>query len=329
MKAAVANHPRVISFSARPDGFGFEVVGNGPVFVEVVNTDGAAAMAGLVPGDRLVGINGARVSRSSHDDVVGLIRQARTSLRLVVINDGGVNHGIPANGQTRENPSPMYDPENIADLWEKHARAPQSPKSPDMTSKLPIASPAPKNIGAKMGQVPHHKKSISSTSASSPPPPPLPPPPMTITPTQILCGGQLGRHSLVPYKGGRKCSKCNSVPNFDGFRKEKTSYDATLGLCFGKLSKSAVENVGGPKQAIKLLLQESVIKKDGNYFIKAGPDKAAAVRAKLRKLRSKKSGLIAIPPARVSTPNTVSSNAKNKNTPATTTTPTPIVPTRR
>ena len=53
--------PRYVHVDRGHGGFGFTLSGNAPVFIRSVDTRGAAAKAGLQPGDQIMELNGLNV----------------------------------------------------------------------------------------------------------------------------------------------------------------------------------------------------------------------------------------------------------------------------
>eukprot|EP00039_Didymoeca_costata_P004807 m.76260 g.76260 ORF g.76260 m.76260 type:complete len:1205 (-) comp12547_c0_seq5:28-3642(-) len=89
MKETNSNIPRSV-LVVKPEGgeYGFELVGNGPVFLREIT--GVAAEAGICPGDRVVSINHVDVSIFDHDSVVNLIRRAEGGvLQMLLVQDTG------------------------------------------------------------------------------------------------------------------------------------------------------------------------------------------------------------------------------------------------
>ncbi|KAL7288905.1 hypothetical protein TKK_0016873 [Trichogramma kaykai] len=57
-------------------GYGMKVSGDNPVYVQSVKEGGAAARAGLSPGDKIIKVNGVNVTQSTHTQVVELIKSS-------------------------------------------------------------------------------------------------------------------------------------------------------------------------------------------------------------------------------------------------------------
>uniref|UniRef100_F6W610 PDZ domain-containing protein n=1 Tax=Ciona intestinalis TaxID=7719 RepID=F6W610_CIOIN len=55
-------------------GYGLTVSGDNPVYVQSVKEDGAAHKAGVVQGDRIIKVNGSKVTECNHVEVVKLIK---------------------------------------------------------------------------------------------------------------------------------------------------------------------------------------------------------------------------------------------------------------
>jgi C-terminal processing protease CtpA/Prc len=75
---------RTVNITKGSAGYGFSLRGQHPVYMVAVASDGPAALAGVVPGDHILGINGLDVSDSSHDDVVALIKQGGATISLTL-----------------------------------------------------------------------------------------------------------------------------------------------------------------------------------------------------------------------------------------------------
>lgn len=67
-----------------PGGFGFTIAGQRPCVVSDVALGGPAERAGLRPGDALIAVDGANVSRASHTAVARLVAAAPQSISLSV-----------------------------------------------------------------------------------------------------------------------------------------------------------------------------------------------------------------------------------------------------
>ncbi|XP_076002121.1 rho guanine nucleotide exchange factor 12 isoform X2 [Genypterus blacodes] len=65
---------RCVIIQKDENGFGLTVSGDNPVFVQLVKEDGAAMLAGVQTGDRIIKVNGTLVTRSNHVEVVKLIK---------------------------------------------------------------------------------------------------------------------------------------------------------------------------------------------------------------------------------------------------------------
>ena len=57
--------PRYVHVDRGHGGFGFTLSGNAPVFIRSVDARGAAARAGLQPGDQIMELNGLNIRSAS------------------------------------------------------------------------------------------------------------------------------------------------------------------------------------------------------------------------------------------------------------------------
>lgn len=74
-------------------GYGLTVSGDNPVFVQDVKPHGAAARAGVHPGDRIMKVNGTLVTSSNHVEVVRMIKSGSlVSLTLLSKQPNSTGH---------------------------------------------------------------------------------------------------------------------------------------------------------------------------------------------------------------------------------------------
>jgi hypothetical protein len=70
----------------RGDGYGFHLASeNGNQFIRKIDKKSPAEHAGILDGDRLIGVNTTCIIGLSHKEVVGLIRQSNEAVRLVLV----------------------------------------------------------------------------------------------------------------------------------------------------------------------------------------------------------------------------------------------------
>ncbi|XP_005412308.1 PREDICTED: Na(+)/H(+) exchange regulatory cofactor NHE-RF1 [Chinchilla lanigera] len=87
--AAGAPLPRLCCLEKGPNGYGFHLHGEkGKVgqFIRLVEPGSPAEKAGLLAGDRLVGVNGENVEKETHQQVVSRIRASPNAVRLLVVD---------------------------------------------------------------------------------------------------------------------------------------------------------------------------------------------------------------------------------------------------
>lgn len=87
--AAGAPLPRLCCLEKGPNGYGFHLHGEkGKVgqFIRLVEPGSPAEKAGLLAGDRLVGVNGENVEKETHQQVVSRIRASPSAVRLLVVD---------------------------------------------------------------------------------------------------------------------------------------------------------------------------------------------------------------------------------------------------
>ncbi|KAM5272664.1 Na(+)/H(+) exchange regulatory cofactor NHE-RF1 isoform 2-T2 [Ctenodactylus gundi] len=81
--------PRLCYLEKGPNGYGFHLHGEkGKVgqFIRLVEPGSPAEKAGLLAGDRLVGVNGENVEKETHQQVVNRIRASLNAVRLLVVD---------------------------------------------------------------------------------------------------------------------------------------------------------------------------------------------------------------------------------------------------
>ncbi|KAJ8683003.1 hypothetical protein QAD02_018795 [Eretmocerus hayati] len=88
-------------------GYGMKVSGDKPVYVQSVKPGGAAAKAGLHPGDKIIKVNGVNVTESTHSEVVELIR---ASVQVVLT----VQQKAVSNMATGLSPSKHHRPNSLS-----------------------------------------------------------------------------------------------------------------------------------------------------------------------------------------------------------------------
>jgi len=70
----------------RGDGYGFHLASeNGNQFIRKIDKKSPAEHAGILDGDRLIGVNTTCIIGLSHKEVVGLIRQSNEAVSLVLV----------------------------------------------------------------------------------------------------------------------------------------------------------------------------------------------------------------------------------------------------
>jgi hypothetical protein len=75
-------HIRQINLDMGPSGFGFVLSGERPPWVRAVDSDSAAARAGIIPGDYIVRVNSQDVTRMAHTAVVDLLQGTGDVMQL-------------------------------------------------------------------------------------------------------------------------------------------------------------------------------------------------------------------------------------------------------
>lgn len=83
----VLTNKRTVTLERGPKGFGFTLKGNAPVNILEVTPNGPSALAGIVPGDYILELNGENVRACSHDDVVSKVRACSGTLQLTLIQN--------------------------------------------------------------------------------------------------------------------------------------------------------------------------------------------------------------------------------------------------
>eukprot|EP00038_Savillea_parva_P000040 m.93777 g.93777 ORF g.93777 m.93777 type:complete len:949 (-) comp10016_c0_seq2:14-2860(-) len=177
-----------------PPGFGFKLIGGIPVLVESVVPGSRAEAAGLIPGDRIVGINGNAVNGLPHLEIVERIKKTppTSPLRLVAVNDGPEAVGLLREAQNDPDraasppsalstPSPSRLPrrrkaamENTLSPLNQQQVAPRSTQRTCTTpSKLPSASPSKRTPHSETTRTPQKsdaspKKTPTLKGSSSP-----------------------------------------------------------------------------------------------------------------------------------------------------------------
>ncbi|XP_074101038.1 L27 and PDZ_signaling domain-containing protein veli [Cotesia typhae] len=82
-------HPRVVELPKTEEGLGFNVMGgkeqNSPIYISRIIPGGVADRhGGLKRGDQLLSVNGVCVEGENHERAVELLKQAQSSVKLVV-----------------------------------------------------------------------------------------------------------------------------------------------------------------------------------------------------------------------------------------------------
>uniref|UniRef100_U5EU78 Protein lin-7 homolog n=1 Tax=Corethrella appendiculata TaxID=1370023 RepID=U5EU78_9DIPT len=82
-------HPRVVELPKTDEGLGFNVMGgkeqNSPIYISRIIPGGVADRhGGLKRGDQLLSVNGVSVEGENHEKAVELLKQAISSVKLVV-----------------------------------------------------------------------------------------------------------------------------------------------------------------------------------------------------------------------------------------------------
>ncbi|XP_015600780.1 protein lin-7 homolog C [Cephus cinctus] len=82
-------HPRVVELPKTEEGLGFNVMGgkeqNSPIYISRIIPGGVADRhGGLKRGDQLLSVNGVCVEGENHEKAVELLKQAQSSVKLVV-----------------------------------------------------------------------------------------------------------------------------------------------------------------------------------------------------------------------------------------------------
>ncbi|KAK7114719.1 rhophilin-1-like [Littorina saxatilis] len=84
--------PRAVVLQRQPtEGFGFSVRGDSPVIVADIEPDSVAGRSGMKVGDFVVGVATADTKWAKHEEVVQLVRQAGSELRLTLITPMEIN----------------------------------------------------------------------------------------------------------------------------------------------------------------------------------------------------------------------------------------------
>ncbi|KAM4651196.1 rho guanine nucleotide exchange factor 12 isoform 2-T3 [Discoglossus pictus] len=109
---------RCVIIQRDDNGFGLTVSGDNPVFVQSVKEDGAAMRAGVQTGDRIIKVNGTRVTHSNHLEVVKLIKSGS----YVALTVQGRPPGSPH--------IPLSDSEG------DHMMSPHSPGTPGQLDRI-------------------------------------------------------------------------------------------------------------------------------------------------------------------------------------------------
>eukprot|EP00035_Acanthoeca_spectabilis_P038568 m.54311 g.54311 ORF g.54311 m.54311 type:complete len:224 (-) comp9190_c0_seq1:1755-2426(-) len=144
--------PRVLKIqpaagAAAEEGFGFKLIGGIPIIVESVLPGSRAEAAGLLPGDRIVGVNGDAVNGLPHLRIIELIKKTPSTapLRLIAVNDGP--DAVSTLRQVKSDPK-------AADL--NPVSTPSPSRLPRITAeakisgkKRPVASPTRKETPIK------------------------------------------------------------------------------------------------------------------------------------------------------------------------------------
>lgn len=84
--------PRTVVLQRLPtEGFGFSVRGDSPVIVADIELDSVAGRSGMKVGDFVVGVATADTKWAKHEEVVQLVRQAGSELRLTLVTPMDIN----------------------------------------------------------------------------------------------------------------------------------------------------------------------------------------------------------------------------------------------
>ena len=87
----IVHRPRLchVKASTRGKGYGFTVIADktkAGLFVDKVDPDSPAALAGLKVGDRIIEVNGINVEQDNHTQVVERIKSNANETKLLVLD---------------------------------------------------------------------------------------------------------------------------------------------------------------------------------------------------------------------------------------------------
>lgn len=93
-----ANKPRVVTLTtgAKYGYWGYHIRGSHPVFILSVDKGGLAEAEGVMEGDFILEVNGRDTSKSSHDEVVQLMRQGGPTVTMKLISKAPSTFWNPA-----------------------------------------------------------------------------------------------------------------------------------------------------------------------------------------------------------------------------------------
>ncbi|PVD20306.1 hypothetical protein C0Q70_18460 [Pomacea canaliculata] len=128
--------PRTVVLQRSPsEGFGFSVRGDSPVIVADLEPESVAGQSGIRVGDFVVGVATVDTKWARHEEVVQLVRQAGTELRLVLITPMEIN--LPDMSLTR----PFSTVSLPTSPVNEKARSRRDSTSSDRSSRSRISAP--------------------------------------------------------------------------------------------------------------------------------------------------------------------------------------------
>jgi hypothetical protein len=110
---------RTVELNRGGKGFGFTISGQQPCILSCIVPGSPAELAGLRSGDYLVSVNGHRVGKAPHDDVVRLIGRSNGLLRLRIAENYYSDSSDEEETEAKIRSRPRY--RSVLSVSEQHA----------------------------------------------------------------------------------------------------------------------------------------------------------------------------------------------------------------